>query len=74
LGATDLIQTFVRPAAGAGNLPVSIAEDILARILSILAIVIPVAVAALIVLLTAFVVSLLWRRANRSSQAQGSWH
>lgn len=109
--ANDLIQTFVRPAAGAvlfaastnvvtdihpvvamvaggvhlvksaavrpavsvttggvGNVSVSITEDILA---TILAIVIPVAVAALIVLLTAFVIWLVWRRARRSVGAQG---
>ena len=49
-------------------MPVSIAEDLLATILSI---VIPVAVAALIVLLTAFVIWLLWRRARRSAEMQG---
>ena len=65
----------VRPAvsattAGVGNVPVSIAEDVLATILSILSIVVPVVVAALIVLLTAFVIWLLWRRANREARAQ----
>jgi hypothetical protein len=65
----------VRPAvsattAGVGNIPVSIAEDVLATILSILSIVVPVVVAALIVLLTAFVIWLLWRRANREARAQ----
>ncbi len=74
--ANDLVQTFVHPAVsvttgGVGNVPVSIAEDILATILSILAIVIPVAVATLIVLLTAFVIWLLWRRAQRSAEARG---
>jgi hypothetical protein len=66
----------VRPAvtattAGAGNVPVSIAEDIVATILSILAIVVPVVVAALIVLITSFVVWLLYRRAVRASRAAG---
>jgi hypothetical protein len=65
----------VRPAvsattAGVGNVPVSIAEDVVATILSILSIVVPVVVAALIVLLTAFVIWLLWRRANREARAQ----
>jgi hypothetical protein len=59
----------VRPAitattGGAGNIPVSIAEDILATVLSILAIVVPVVIAALIIILTSWVVWILWRRAN----------
>jgi len=66
----------VRPAvsattAGAGNVPVSIAEDVVATILSILSIVVPVVVAALIVLLTSFVVWLLYRRAVRESRSAG---
>lgn len=64
----------LRPAvsvttAGTGNVPVSIAEDIVATILSILAIVVPVVVAALIILLTSFVVWVLYRRAVRSTQS-----
>ena len=60
----------VRPAVtmttgGLGNTPVSIAEDILAAVLSILAVIVPIIVGALIVLVTAFVVWWLWRRANR---------
>lgn len=76
-GGVHLVKSAaVRPAvsvttAGAGNVPVSIAEDILAAILSILEIVIPVAVAAQIALLTAFVIWLLYRRARRSVEAQG---
>jgi len=62
-------STAVRPAvtattAGAGNVPVSVAEDVTATVLSILAIVLPVAIAALIIMFTAFVVWWLWRRAN----------
>jgi len=60
----------VRPAVtmttgGLGNTPVSIAEDILAAVLSILAVIVPIIVGALIVILAAFVVWWLWRRANR---------
>ncbi len=60
----------VRPAvtvttAGAGNIPVSIAEDIISTFLSILAILIPVLIAIVLILLTALVVWWLWRRANR---------
>lgn len=56
---------------GAGNVPTSIAEDVLATLLSILAIVLPIAVAAVIILLTAFVIWLLWRRARREARASG---
>ena len=47
------------------------AEEILATILSIPAIVVPIVVAALIILLTVFVIRLLWRRANLSAAARG---
>lgn len=57
--------------AGAGNVPVSIAEDIVATILSILAIVVPVVVAALIIILTSFVVWILYRRAVRATRSTG---
>jgi predicted permease len=54
--------------AGVGNVPVSIAEDVVATILSILAIVVPVVIAALIIVITSFVVWLLYRRARRLPQ------
>jgi len=59
----------VRPAVtattgGAGNVPISILEDLLATLLSILSVVIPVLIAALTILLTAWVVWWLWRRAR----------
>ncbi len=64
----------VRPAVtattgGAGNVPVSIAEDVVSTVLSILAIVIPVLIAMLVILFTAWVVWILWRRANRMRAA-----
>jgi hypothetical protein len=60
----------VRPAVtattgGAGNVPVSIAEDIVSTILSILAVVVPVLISVLLVMFAAWVIWLLWRRANR---------
>ncbi len=60
----------VRPAVtattgGAGNVPVSILEDLISTVLSILAVVIPVLIAAAVIVLTAWVVWLFWRRANR---------
>jgi hypothetical protein len=59
----------IRPAvtattAGTANVPVSVAEDIVATILSILSVVVPVIIAALIIMLTALIIWLLWRRAN----------
>lgn len=64
----------IRPAVtattgGAGNVPVSIAEDIISTGLSILAIIIPIMVGAVIVLLTALIIWWLWRRANRTQPA-----
>ena len=60
----------VRPAitattGGAGNVPVSILEDMLSTLLSILSVIVPVVISALIIIVTAWVIWLLWRRANR---------
>ncbi len=60
----------VRPAVsattgGAGNVPVSIAEDIISTLLSILSVVIPVLIAMIVILFTSWVVWMLWRRANQ---------
>lgn len=57
----------VRPAvsattAGAGNVPVSIAEDAISTVLSILSVVVPVAIACVLVLITAAIVWRLYRR------------
>ena len=64
----------VRPAitattGGAANVPVSILEDVVATVLSILSIVIPLLVGICLVLFTALIVWWLWRRANRRRQA-----
>jgi hypothetical protein len=60
----------VRPAvtattAGAGNIPVSVAEDIASTVLSIIAAVTPVLIAVMLVMGGAFVVWWIWRRINR---------
>ena len=60
----------VRPAVtattgGAGNVPVSIAEDLVSTILSIIAAVTPVLIAVILVLGGALIVWLIWRRINR---------
>jgi uncharacterized membrane protein len=59
----------IRPAVtattgGAGNIPVSMAEDVLATVLSILSVVIPVLIAALLIILTTTFIWWMWRRAN----------
>ena len=62
----------LRPAVtattgGAGNIPVSIAEDVVSTVLSILAIVLPLLVGTLLVVLAAFIIYWLYRRANRNT-------
>jgi hypothetical protein len=61
----------LRPAVtvttgGAGNIPVSIAEDIVSTVLSILAIVLPIVVGTLLIVVAAFIVYWLYRRSNRN--------
>lgn len=60
----------VRPAVtattgGVGNVPVSIAEDVLSTVLSIIAAILPVLIAVILVLGAALIVWLIWRRINR---------
>jgi len=62
----------LRPAVtvttgGAGNIPVSIAEDIISTILSILAIVLPILIGTLLIVLAAFIIWWLYRRASRET-------
>ncbi len=66
----------VRPAitattGGAGNVPVSIAEDVLATFVSFMAILIPIIIAFLFIAFTALVVWLFWRRNKRKEVRQG---
>ena len=73
-GVHAVKSAAVRPAVtattgGAGNVPVSVAEDVLATVLSILAVLVPIVIGSLIVMLTAFIIWLLWRRANRQQIA-----
>jgi hypothetical protein len=58
---------LLRPAVtattgGAGNIPVSIAEDIVSTITSILAVIVPIIVACVLVLFTVLFLWWLWRR------------
>ena len=60
----------VRPAitattAGAGNIPVSVAEDLIATVVSILSVVVPILITILLILLLAWVIRVFWRRAHR---------
>ena len=50
---------------GAGNVPVSIAEDVVSTVLSILAVIVPVLITAIVIIMTSFIIWWLWRRANR---------
>jgi Domain of unknown function (DUF4126) len=52
---------------GAGNIPVSIAEDVVSTILSFLAIVLPILVGTLLIVLAAFIIYWLYRRSNRET-------
>ena len=61
----------LRPAVtattgGVGNVPVSIAEDVVSTVLSILAIVMPILVGTLLIVLAAFIVYWLYKRSNRN--------
>jgi hypothetical protein len=70
-GAVHAVKSLaVRPAitattAGIGNVPASIAEDIISTILSIIAAVTPVLIAVILVLVGALIVSWIWRRFHR---------
>ncbi|PWH19710.1 MAG: DUF4126 domain-containing protein [Anaerolineae bacterium] len=60
----------VRPAVtastgGAANVPVSIAEDLISTLLSILSVVIPLLIAMIVILFTSWIIWKLWRRANQ---------
>jgi hypothetical protein len=60
----------VRPAvtattAGAGNVPVSVAEDIVATFVSILAVVVPVMISVFLILIAALLLWWAWRRSNQ---------
>ena len=67
----------VRPAVtattgGVGNVPVSMAEDLLATILSIISVVIPIILTFIFILITAWLVYFLWHRTNRDRLRQAS--
>jgi hypothetical protein len=74
-GVHTVKAVAVRPAvtaatAGAGNVPVSLAEDLTSTVVSILSVVVPVVIACLLVLVTAWIIWRLVRRSNRQPQTE----
>ncbi|NTW08392.1 MAG: DUF4126 domain-containing protein [Anaerolineaceae bacterium] len=73
-GSINTVKSvIVRPAvsvatATAGNVPVSMAEDAVATVTSVLAIVVPVFIACAMVLVTAWIIWFFWRRSNQESE------
>ena len=66
-GVHAVKSAVIRPAVtvttgGTGNVPVSMAEDLASTLVSVLSVVVPVVIAALIVLVTAWVVYRMWIR------------
>jgi hypothetical protein len=71
-GVHTVKSVAVRPAVtattgGAGNIPVSIAEDVISTIVSILSVIVPVIIACVFILITAYILWLLLRRAKREN-------
>ena len=50
---------------GAGNVPVSIAEDVTSTVLSIVAVVLPILIGTLLVVVASFIVWRIWKRMNK---------
>lgn len=73
-GIHTVKSAAIRPAitattGGAANVPVSIAEDVTATVLSILSVVIPILVGVFLVILVSLIIWWFWRRASRKRQA-----
>jgi hypothetical protein len=65
-------SAVIRPAVtattgGAGNVPVSVAEDVVSTILSVLAILIPLLIGTLFIVLLAMFLGWLWQRSDRQA-------
>jgi hypothetical protein len=66
----------IRPAVtavsgGAANVPVSIAEDVISTLVSVLAVVLPIIVGTLLVIALGFLFWWLWRRSEKEEAARG---
>lgn len=62
----------VRPAVtattgGAGNIPVSIAENVTSTILSIVAVILPILIGTLLVVVASFIVWRIWKRMDKDT-------
>jgi hypothetical protein len=55
---------------GAGNIPVSIAEDIVSTLVSILSVIVPVLIACVLVLITAWIIWRWYRRSRSAASAR----
>jgi hypothetical protein len=71
-GSIHLVKAAViRPAvtattAGAGNIPVSLVEDLTSTAVSIIAALVPVVIAVILVMIAAWIILRMWRRAKAS--------
>lgn len=73
-GVHTVKAAAVRPAVtattgGAANVPVSIAEDVVSAVISFLSVVLPIIIACLLIIVTSWLVFILYRRAKRSSES-----
>ncbi len=62
----------IRPAVtattgGVGNVPVSIAEDVVSTVVSLLSIIVPFLIGTLLIVLAAFIIYWIYRRSNRET-------
>ena len=75
-GSVHAVKSLaVRPAvtvatAGVGDAPVSMAEDVLAALVSVLSLIIPVVVACFLVVATSWVVMRIYRRGKKKQQRE----
>jgi hypothetical protein len=67
--AAALRPAVTATTGGAGNVPVSIAEDIVAFVTSVLSILIPVIIGTIVIIMLAFVLWWMWRRTDKTSTA-----
>ncbi len=69
--ATTVRPVVTATTGGTGNVPVSLAEDLVATALSILSVVLPILIGAAIILVTATIIWWMWRRSNAPRAVSG---
>lgn len=74
-GVHAVKSAAVRPAVtattgGAGNIPVSVAEDALATLLSVLAVVVPVVLGFILILIAGIIVWYFWKKSTQKQAKQ----